>query len=194
MKLLLTLFVAALGFNSTADVVSALPAKDRLAQVAKAIGTQLGDGNISTGTTELWAGKMKTMKGLDKKNAEATVTAAFKEAFQDDRGEKVPADAKLTVSVHSFKEGDAKGSDAYKMAQAIMLSNAYGDADEVWQAQLRYVWAVLRAMPVSKETFVGSVKTKLHDDSSDEDRVIEYFILINKDGKAVQLFTIEGTM
>jgi hypothetical protein len=188
-------FISALLFflsaNVFADVVEPLPKNDRLGQVARAVGTQLRDGNISTGTTAYWAGKLKRGgKFADEREFAKFVRGAFAEAFKDDRGEALPDDAKIQVTAGRFSDAKARA-----MRDAIMASNDYNpDNKEIRDSQERYVWAVLRKLPATEETWYGHARTKLQDSNSRAWRTVDYFLLVNEDRKTVQLFTIEGSM
>jgi hypothetical protein len=196
MKLILSALLTVVSMQAFADIVKPLPKGDSLGKVAKAVGTQLGDGNISTGTTQLWAGELKRREWFKgKEEFKAYVKAGFAESFKDDREETLPTDAKIQVTVSQFVDGDGKNGTVHKMAAAIMESNDYNTENrDIWKGSARYVWAVLRKLPVSKQTLVGHAKTRIIDSSSGEERTIQYFLLVNKDRKAVQLFTIEGSM
>ncbi len=189
MKLFIGLVLTVLSLNSFADMVEPLPKEDKLAQVGKAIRTLLRDGNISTGTTELSVGRLKVSGKF-----EAIVRAAFAEEFKLQQDVELPSDAKLKVVVGKFVDGEEKDGHVYKMASAIIESNDYSPGKEVLESQARYVWAVLRKLPISDKTLVGHVKVRLRDNNSQEMRTVQYFLLLNGDKKAVQLYTVEGTM
>lgn len=196
MKLFLSGLLLALSFQAAADITKPLPQSDPLAKVARAVGVQLADGNISTGTTKLWAGQVKSRGNFTKKNDFKTlVEQGFAEAFKDDREEALPDDAKIQVTVGSFVDGDGKNGTVHKMTAALIESNAYNsNSEEVWSSQARFLWAVLRKLPVTQKTLVGHAQTRVEDSSSGEQRTIQYFLLLNPNRKAIQFFTIEGTM
>lgn len=180
---------------ANAKLIKDLPANDPLAKVGKAIGTTLNDGNISTGTTSLKVGLVKDTEGLDEAATLAKFAEkAFAEKFEDRTGEKLPKTAKLTTKAMNFVDGDGKSGTVYAMTSALMESNAYNDSEKMREQQAKYLWVVLRKLPVNAATSVAEIKTVLKDESSEENRTIRYFLLVNGDGKVVEFFTIEGTM
>jgi hypothetical protein len=198
MKNFLVLAMAIVSLNVSADIVNPLPSKDPLGRVARAVATQLADSNISSGTTSLWAGTAKLsdwFEDEDDQEFAAYVRKGFLEAFNDDREEKFPKGIELVIEVGNFIDGDGKNGTVRKMVAAIIESNDYNPKNqEIWNTQARPVWAVLRKLPVTNETYVGHVKVRQEDKSSGKMRTIQYFLILNRDKKAVQLFTIEGSM
>lgn len=190
MKLLIGLMFALVSASASADIVKALPASDQLGKTAKAIGTQLRDGNISTGTTELWAGKLK--ESLTSKHFPELVRQGFIQAYKTNTGNNWPKNAEIRAPYGKFVDGDE--GDVIKLTDAIMESNDYNtDNGEIWTAQSRYVWVVLRKLPVNENTVLGHVTVKITDENGDK-RTVRYFLLVGEDNKAVQLFTIQGSM
>ncbi len=190
MKLLTGIAVTLLSLNLFADVVESLPKEDNLAKVARAVGTQLRDSNISSGTTSLSAGQVKGSG-----NFAALVKKAFAEEFKAQQDVELPSDAKLNVVIGKFVDGDEKNGDVYKMTDALLESNDYNPSNkEIRESSARSLWAVLRKLPVSEKTMIGHVKVRLKDNNSDELRTIQYFLLMNGDEKVVQFYTVEGTM
>ncbi len=196
MKFIFCTIFTLLTLNASADVVRPLPKGDTLRGAATAIGNQLADGNISTGTTLLWAGQLKTKQIVQTyPEMETLVKLGFADAFRSRVGEDVPANSKLDIKINRFVDGSGKMGTVAAMTEAIMQSNDYNPANrELRKSQARYLWVVLRKLPVNSQTLVGHVTTRLRDDSSGELRVIQYFLLLNQSGKVIQLFTIEGSM
>jgi hypothetical protein len=194
MKLFISLMLIFASLNVFADIVNKLPASDSLRKTTNAIATQLSDANITSGTTTLWSGKLKAAVNLKNKKAlKGLVLEGFKDAFKDDTGDALPNDAKLEVTVGNFVDGE--NGDIAKMTDALMESNDYNTKNrELREGQARYLWVVLRKLPVAKDTVIGHVKTRMVDASSGSERSIQYFVLISAEKKAVQFFTIEGSM
>lgn len=194
MKALLFTALMAIAAVAQAKLIKNLPANDPLARVGKAIGTQLSDGNISTGMSSLRVGVIQNTEGLD----EASTLAAFAEkAFTEkikDRYDKTAALAPLKVKATNFVDGDGKKGTVYAMTSALIEGNAYNDSKEQREPLTRYVWAVLRKMPVSASTSVAEINTVVKDEVVEQDLKVRYFLLVNGDGKAVELLTVEGTM
>lgn len=189
MKSILSLIVLFASFNASASLLTPLNKSDKLAGTTRAIATRLSDNNISTGTTQLSAGYVSNTETF-----KAAVVQGFQEAYQANTGEAVPANAKLKVTLGKFVDGDAKNGTVYAMTTGIMESNDYYDSQENRDPQARNLWVVLRKLPVSSDTVVGQVVTRVKNDSTDEMVTIRYFLVMNPDQKAVQLFTIQGSM
>lgn len=197
MKIVLVCFLAFASVNTWAgEIFKSLPQGNRLAKVAAAVGTQLNDGNISTGSTKLSASQLSDLKRVANTSAVKILTIdAFAAAHKSDTGEVLPRDIKTQVNVGHFVDGEGPGGTIHNMTAALMRSNDYNTKNkQLWQSQARYLWAVARQLPVNARTWVGSVKTQVMDSSVGELRTIQYFILVNPDGRALQFFTIQGTM
>lgn len=195
MKILVGALATLVSLSLFAGVIESLPKEDKLAAISKAVGTNLADSNIASGTTALSAGKLSPeAKFSNAKEFTALLKTAFKEEFKYHQDEELPESAKLTVKIGNFVDGDEKNGDVYKMTSALMESNDYSPNPEIRESSARTLWAVLRKLPVSKKTLVGHIQTKLEDKYSGEVRSIQYFLLMNSDKKAVQFFTIEGSM
>lgn len=180
-----------------ADIVEPLPKSDSFAKTARAIATQLSDGNISTGETTLWVGELKGSGRFKTKDEfEKLVLQGFKLALKDRQDIDLPESTKLVVSVGKFVDGDEKNGDVHKMTAALIESNAYNTENkEIWNSSARYIWAVLRKFPVSEKTLFGHVKAKVKNTVSGQGtRTVQYFLLVNNDKKAIQFFTAEGDM
>jgi hypothetical protein len=194
MKTVFTLTIILISVAALADITHPLSAKDPLAQVARAVGTNLRDSNISTGTTELWAGKLLASRAVTRKDDfEELVRFGFSEAFQKRYDGALRA--RIQLKVNKFVDGDGRAGDVYEMTSALIESNAYNtQSKKIRESSARALWAVLRKLPVSENTMFGHASSRLKDDSSGEMRTLQYFLLLNPDGRAVQFFTVEGTM
>ena len=196
MKFILSLAVTLFAFTASADIVKDLPKSDSLAGVANRVGELLRDNNISTGTTLIWAGELKNKRrSLTEDSLEELATEGFAAEFKTQTKENLPTGSKLQVRIGRFVDGDGARGTVHKMTAALMESNDYNtDNKELWDAQARYLWAILRQLPVSEKTWVAHLKTRVMDSSAEELRTVQYFLLLNADGRAVQFFTIQGTM
>lgn len=196
MKLLISAVLTLVSMQAFADITQPLAQNDSLGRVTKAIASQLTDANISTGVTRLWAGQLTDMQSLTNMTAfEALVAKGFAEAFQYDSDTTLPADAKVSIAVGPFIDSRDTTNTVYAMTAALMESNAYDTSNKsLWNEQSRYLWADLRELPVSTQTLVGHATTRIVDDIAGEERTLQYFLLVNGDGKAVQFYTLEGDM
>src|SRR3954452_5835257 len=103
MKSFMTFALVIFSVSAHAKILEKLPADDALARVAKAVGTQLADGNISSGTTTLSAGKLIEIKKADFQSyLEAGFVTAYKKSFDN----QTPESARTTIVIGNFIEGD----------------------------------------------------------------------------------------
>lgn len=185
-------FILSLLFSvsALANSTSALRSSDPLARTTARIATQLADGNITTGTTRVHALQLKD--GVDADDFKALTAVLFKEAFELQTDQKLPA-VRLSLTAKNFT--DEMVSD---LAVAMGESNAFDSANpENTKSMQRQAWVVLRRLPVDEDTKVGMVKVRLRQDPQDADsaRNVYYFVFFDTDSrKLVQFFLIEGTM
>lgn len=196
MRFVIAILFAAFALQAHADIVKKLPAKDSLRRTAEAIGTTLNDNNIAGGTTRLWAGQLSGKISIAKEDQfKAAVIKGLRDAYKANGSEALAKDAAIEVLASEFVDGDGKRGTVHAMTAALMESNDYETAnEELWASQARYLWAVLRKLPVNGRTLVGHATTKITDSDSGDTRSVQYFLLVNQDGRAVQLFTVQGSM
>lgn len=189
MKLLIGLMVTLLSFSAFADVVKLLPANDPLRKTSRAIATQLSENNISTGRTVLWSGKLKVSGSL-----EDLTKKGFTDAFTEDQEMAVPKKIKSQLTFGTFFPGDSKVGSVYKMTTAVMESCDYTPTKENRDPIAAKLWVVLRKFNVSKETQIGHIQIKLPGSETELAKTIQYFLIVNPDKTAIQLYTVQGSM
>lgn len=191
MKLILSLSLFLLSLNTFADIAKPLAASDDLAKVAKAVNSKLRDNNISSGgSNEIWAGKLKSTN-LDMR---ALTVEGLKQAYKDKNGEALPKNVVIRFKVGQFKDGDGKTDSVAKMVKGLLESNAYNPEDkETVENQARYIFAVLRKLPVNTTTIIGEAETRVLD-SNGEKATVRYFLVIGENSRTVQLLTQQGSM
>lgn len=193
---LVLLIAAVFSMNIYADVIRPLPRADALHGIAKRVGTVLNDGNISTGSTKLSAGLLN-IKSIPNTSDEVKAIAekGFFDALKKADEEMGKTRVVPQVEAGLFVDGEDNKSTVGRMTFAIMESNAYDMTNEdILKKSSRQVWAVLRKLPLNAETRVAMTSVKLQDNATQELVYVRYFLVFNKDGRAVQLFTIQGSM
>ncbi len=169
---------------------SPLKNEDSLGQVVENIKTLWADGNISTGTTSIYARALKIdppQRASEWIKLSQDLFAADFKYFTDDDLPKV----RLNTTAKRFNESDVED-----LTKAVALGNAYDTSNPENFLEIRkQAWVALRKLEVGKETQTLITKARIHSDATDSMKDVYSFAFINKKTKkAVLVFIIEGTM
>jgi hypothetical protein len=183
-----------------------LPENDSFRRTVSAIATQVSDGNISTGKSEIYAGEINIVPRAQNKDEWLEMgEELFQESFKDLVGGRTPREPKLKTRVANFSEAELE-----KAVLAIAEANAYDTSNkENFSADRGRLWVLLRKLTdTKKDEPIRNVKVlvtgarfpnKFSDDSEDNAkkdlRTVQNTVFLNTDtGVALVIFTIEGTM
>ncbi len=159
--------------------------------VAEEIATEWSDGNISTGTSMLTLGKLKSAMPTATANWKKLGENLFSDFVKHLTNEQLPAGTQLLIATNVFRPTDVS-----KTARAVAEGNAFNmDNDGLLSGLRGQTWKLVRSLGSASDIQVFRIKTKLLDDSSQEMRVVRLHGYVNKkSAEAFFVFTVEGTM
>ena len=179
---------------AAAPSVKSLDAKDPLAKVVKDANQEWLDGNITTGTTTIGAGKAADEVSNARK-MKAFSEELFRGVFKANMHEDLPASAKLQVEAEAFDVGAIED-----VIKHFMIGNAFDPKnEEARTGSRRQVWKITRALDSEindgKNIIVSSVSTHVKDAGTDSTAKVFLNVFLNKStNKLVWFFAFEGTM
>jgi hypothetical protein len=171
--------------------VKPLAKEDAIAKVAAHFNTEWGDGNITSGTTEIAAFKWDSVASK-KEMIKDQVEMLNKELEARSKG----ASQKLSgLKVTSKKFANA---DAFKIGKAYAIGNDFTDTDnEESKRAMGQVYAILAKLGDVKDLLtieVQAVYNEESDESEDSLKVYLYSVTNMKTSKAVSFHIIQGRM
>jgi hypothetical protein len=190
MKTLLLALATLASMNVFAAKMQSLSHDDSIGQMAEEVGAELSDANIAGGVTELSAGIFTDLVSFNSASEfESFVRTQFAEALQEEVGKDISDELAFDVSMMRFSEITIK-----LMTAAIMESNDYNTKNKELLSEQENILKKVISPLTKNETLVGHIKTKIKESEESESRVVQFFILINSDKKAVKLYTLQGSM
>ena len=190
--LLSALFVPVMAFaNVKSDALKALPQKDEVQVIVKAINQLWNDGNITTGTSVVSAAALKADAPSSVKAWETLGEELFADVFKHYQDEALPKNTRLQVNTTAADEEQVEAA-----VSALAEGNAYApENSDGRNAFRRQTWKLVRTLGDLEQLQAVTVKARLMDDSTGEKRNVRLNAFVNKeDGKVILIFTIEGTI
>jgi hypothetical protein len=211
MKAFLTVFLFIGFFGHSAHSAKAsdsvkladLKSTDHLKKSVSELATEWLDNNISDGTTAIYTAR-SDMSDTGRTVAESLMRQTFKKHEE----KNLPKDATLKVKTTTL-ESKISGKTVEKapaireVTKSLTKSNAFSNYSKEMEDQLVNVIKILEsershgqepslvARPAALE--YTSVKTKIHDESSDADKQVELYVFRNVEtGKMIVVYTVEG--
>ena len=177
--------------NVKSDALKAISKKDKVRILAEKFNETWGDNNITTGTSQVSAATLKEDAPSSARAWKNLGSKLYADTFEYYQGESLPEDAKLEVTVAAVdKEQVEAAVSALAEGNAYSLKNSDGR-----NAFRRQTWLLVRTLGELEQLQAVTVKASLLDESSQEKRNVRLNAFINKEnGKAVLIFTIEGTI
>jgi hypothetical protein len=180
------IFVSLLLLSQTVFAANqkALPKNDAVAKIVAAIGTEWRDGNISTGTTEIYAIKWNS-------DANQYYEDDTKELFLDLVDENIQ---NARISKTDFESIDVVSDGVEKAAKDFMLSNAYSPDQKTFSNTVGKIYAILKTLSNSDYRNLSTTRYSAVLTNDGEKRQVSMVVFSSSNKKAVVFFFVEGTM
>lgn len=177
-------------FAAESSPVIELSSSDPLKKISEDRGTELADGNISTGTTSLKAFKLKNNVPRSNDEMKSLVATLFATSYKYYLDEQLPEEAPVKYEAIAYTK-----SLVDRTAFALAVGNAFDTSNGISKELRKLVLDVLTTLFVNQETKVGTAKVKVMSNTTNALTDVYYFLFLNpKSKKLVTFFIIEGTM
>lgn len=165
--------------------------KDKLSKVTEDVRTELGDNNITTGTTVVANFDLTEALPTNSSQMQNLTERLFRRMFKKWWEEYIPSSTKIVTTTPAL---DA----AFKadLVQSLSIGNAYSvDSIKPTKEFNRGIGRILRAVGANDKTLVGISKAVVYSDITESDKEVFFYLILNPETKKlVQYFIVEGTM
>ena len=176
------------------EIAEDLEEGSRLQVATENLSEEWGDGNISTGTTRIRAGRLNlrlTTRGdALKRLSESNFKEEFEWGAYSDR--ELPGDVPIKTKVKAFTPGDIKAA-VEALAQGNAYSPEYEEGRAIFRDGLKEALSLLGSGH-NLYTLVSKAKIPFEVYGEEEFDVYSIMFLNKNTKKALRIFVIEGTM